>query len=237
MRVISIPGFTEPVSSLTHLVGAGVFVVLGGMLLNRGRGDALRMTSLAIYVLSCILLLTMSGVYHLLALEGTARAVLERLDHAAIFVFIAGTFTPVHVILFQGWGRWGMLVLIWSAALAGLTLKSVFFADLSEWLGLAFYLVMGWLGTFSCFVLWRTYGIGYILPLIWGGVAYTAGGLVDFWRWPVPVPGIIGSHELFHLAVLLGISLHWTFIWRIAQEPVLRPAPAGPVAPAAYQIS
>lgn len=237
MSIIAIPGFTEPVSSLTHLLGAGVFVILGGALLQRGRGDTLRMTSLTVYVLSCILLLAMSGVYHLLALEGTARAVLGRLDHAAIFVFIAGTFTPVHVILFRGWGRWGMLVLIWTAAITGVTLKSVFFADLSEWLGLAFYLVMGWLGVFSCLVLWRRYGIGYISLLIWGGVAYTAGGLADFLRWPVPVAGIIGSHEIFHLAVLLGISLHWTFVWRIARGEVPGPEASWPGTPAGYPAS
>ncbi len=220
-EIYPIPGFAEPFSSLSHLLGAGVFAILACFLLRRGRGHRLRVALLGVYVFCCVLLLTLSGVYHLLALGGAARAVLARLDHGAIFLLIAGSFTPAHGLLFSGWGRWGMLALIWAAAIAGITLKSIFFADMAEWLSLLFYLALGWLGVLSGIALGRRYGYRFIRPLVWGGVAYTVGAAVDFLRWPVLVPGVIGPHEAFHVAVLAGIGLHWRFVWEIASSPWL----------------
>lgn len=224
-EIYPIPGFAEPFSSLSHLLGAGAFAVLGSFLLHRGRGDRLRVALVGVYVFCCVLLLSLSGVYHLLAPDGAGRAVLARLDHGAIFVLIAGTFTPAHGLLFRGWGRWGMLALIWAAASAGLTLKIIFFADVAEWLSLLFYLGLGWLGLLSGVALWRRYGFQFIRPLLWGGVAYTVGAAVDFLRWPALVPGIFGPHEAFHVAVLAGVGLHWRFVWEIA-SPMCRSAPA-----------
>lgn len=214
----------EPVSSLTHLAGAAVFAVLAVALLRRGRGDALRMASLWVFAVSCVLLLSLSGVYHLLAPESPGREVLKRLDHAAIFVLIAGSFTPVHVILFRGLWRWGMLALVWGLALAGLTLKIVYFDTMPEWLGLAMYLALGWLGVFSAVALARRTGWRPMRLVLWGAIAYTAGALFEFLRWPVLAGGIVGPHEIFHLAVLAGIGCHWAFVLRIAAGGA--PAPA-----------
>lgn len=215
-HLLSIPGFSDPVSSLSHLAGAVVFGILGVFLIGRGRGDAWRLISLAVFAFSCVLLLSLSGVYHLLAPESAARRVLMRLDHAAIFVLIAGSFTPVHAILLRApWHRI-LLASIWAAAIAGLTLKSVYFSTMPEWLGLLLYLGLGWLGVISTVALARRFGLRFILPLVWGALAYTIGALADYWRWPEPIPGVVGPHEVFHLAVLAGISFHWAFIRRIA---------------------
>ena len=215
-HLLSIPGFSDPVSSLSHLAGAVIFAILSVSLIRRGRGNAWRVTSLSIFALSCVLLLSLSGTYHLLAPESAARAVLMRLDHAAIFVLIAGSFTPVHAILLHA--RWHRLLLacIWAAAIAGLTLKSVYFNLIPQWLGLTLYLGLGWLGAISTVVLARRFGLRFILPLVWGALAYTIGAVADYGRWPEPIPGIVGPHEIFHLAVLAGISFHWAFIRRIA---------------------
>src|SRR6185312_35200 len=78
------------------------------------------------------------------------------------------------------------------------------------------YLGLGWLGAISTVVLARRFGLRFILPLVWGALAYTLGAAADYWRWPEPMPGIVGPHEIFHLAVLAGISFHWAFIRRIA---------------------
>jgi channel protein (hemolysin III family) len=219
--MLSIPGFSDPVSSLSHLSAAVVFAVLSVPLMSRGRGEALRVVSLAVFAFSCVLLLSLSGAYHLLSPGTAAREVLMRLDHAAIFVLIAGSFTPVHAILLRDRWQWHLLAWIWVAAIAGLALKTVFFDTMPAWLGLLMYLGLGWLGLISTVAIALRSGVRFILPLVWGALAYTGGALVDFLDWPVLVAGVVGPHELFHLAVLAGISFHWAFIRGIADKVYL----------------
>jgi channel protein (hemolysin III family) len=214
--LLSIPGFSEPFSSLSHLAGAAVFAWLGVSLVRRGRGDGVRMASLVVFAFSCVLLLSLSGVYHLLSPSGVPRYVLHRLDHAAIFILIAGSFTPVHAILFGGAWRWGMLAIVWTMAITALTLKTVYFDSMPEWLGLLLYLGLGWFGLVSGVAMARRFGFRFILPVVWSALAYTFGALADFLHWPELVPGIFGAHELFHIAVLAGIAFHWKFILDLA---------------------
>ena len=175
---------------------------------------------MVVFAFSCVLLLSISGVYHLLSPGGSGRYVLHRLDHAAIFILIAGSFTPVHAILFRGPWRWGMLAGVWTMAITGLTLKTVYFTSIPEWFGLLLYLGLGWFGLISGIALTRRFGFRYVQLVLWSAFAYTFGALVDFLQWPVPLPRIIGSHELFHLAVLAGISLHWKFILSLASGEI-----------------
>jgi channel protein (hemolysin III family) len=121
--MLSIPGFSDPVSSLSHLAGAVTFAILGAFLIARGRGAG-SVISLAVFAFSCVLLLSLSGVYHLLSPGTAGRSVLLRLDHAAIFVLIAGSFTPVHVILLRDLWHWHLLAWIWLAATALLALPA-----------------------------------------------------------------------------------------------------------------
>jgi channel protein (hemolysin III family) len=221
-----LPGFFDPASSISHLLGAVVFALLTPALLRRGRGDPVRVAYLGIFAFSTVFLFSMSAVYHMLPVGGGGRPVMERLDHSAIFVLIAGTFTPAHGILFRGPWRWGPLLAIWTAAITGITLKAVFFAYLPEWLGLAFYLSLGWVGAFSALVLGRRYGLRFLAPLLWGAAAYTVGSVMEFLGWLDVIPGVIGPHELFHLLVLVGAGLHWYWVWGFA--PGLAPPRAVP---------
>lgn len=222
-----LPGFYDPVSAVSHLFGAAVFLVLGAMLLYRGRGDRLRLVFLSVYSVACVFLFAMSGVYHMLSGGGTARAVMARLDHAAIFIMIAASFTPLHGLLFRGWLRWAPLAFVWAAAATAITLKTIFFNNLAPWLGLSLYLTLGWLGVFSGALIARRRGFAYVTMLFWGGVAYSIGGVMDFLNGPVLVPGVVRAHEVFHVAVLIGALLHFVFIWRIVAEvTVSNPLPA-----------
>ena len=214
--MLAVAGMSDPVSSVSHLGGAVVFAFLAAALLRRGGGDRARMISLAVFAVSCVLLLGLSGVYHLLSPDTAGRAVLKRLDHAAIFVLIAGSFTPVHTILFRGVWRWGTLAAIWGAATAGVIVKTVYFEVMPEWLGLVMYLGLGWFGVISAAALARRHGWHTLQLVLWGALAYTVGALAEFLRWPVLLAGIVGPHEVFHLAVLAGISCHWAFILGIA---------------------
>lgn len=214
--IYSIPGFSDPFSTFTHLGGAGTFLVLGYWLFRGSVGGGGRL-ALGVFYFAVLFLLSMSGVYHLLS-PGAGRYVMQHLDHAAIFVLIAGTFTPVHAILFRGFARYGMLLLIWAAAITGISLKMVFFDAVSEWLGLALYLGLGWVGLISGTLLVRRYGWSCIHPLLWGALAYTVGAVLEFLRAPTLIPGVVAAHELFHVAVLVGIGYHWLFVYRLSRR-------------------
>jgi len=225
--LIAIPGIADPVSSLSHLVGAAVFALLAWPLLRRGLGarDAPgdgpgrgRLVALGVFAFSAILLLSMSGVFHLLG-HGRGRMALQRLDHASIFVLIAGTFTPVQTIFFRGAWRWAPLLLIWLVAALGVTLKSVYFVSVPEALGISLYVAMGWLAGLSAFVLGQRHGLRFVLPLVLGGAVYTLGAALEWADPPALLPGVIRAHELFHGTVLVGLGLHWWFVWRTADCP------------------
>lgn len=208
-------GFAEPLSSWLHLAGAAVALALGPSLVRTGATRGQRQ-ALGVFVFAVCFLLSMSGAYHLLDPESTARAVMRRLDHAAIWVLIAGTFTPVHVIRFRGVLRWGVLGVIWTFAVTGLVLKTVFFSVFPETLGLIFYLGLGWMGVIGAAKLASRHGWSAVAPLIYGGLAYSVGGAVSIIETPPLVPRVLGHHELFHLAVLAAIALHWRFIAGLA---------------------
>ncbi|MFT5058582.1 MAG: channel protein (hemolysin III family), partial [Planctomycetota bacterium] len=158
---------------MSHLLGALVFLIFGIKLLLRARGSKARVAYFAVYVFSGVFLLSMSGVYHMLA-DGTAgRNVLGRLDYAAIFVLIAGTHTPVQGLFFRGVGRWLPIFLMWAAVATGVTLFSVFYHDLPLGLGHSIFLGLGWLAGLSGFVVWRRVGTAELSLLIGGGVAYS----------------------------------------------------------------
>ena len=212
MNVYSIPGFTDPFNSISHLLGAFAFLIYGYKSIRLARDNQSWVIAVSLFVFSGVFLLSMSGVFHLLEHQSTARVVLQRLDHAGIFVLIAGTFTPVHVILFKGFSRWGILLFIWLLAIFGITFKTIFFNELAEWIGLMFYLGLGWIGILSAILTHRLHGFLIIRPLLFGALAYTIGASLEFLRWPTIVPGVIGPHELFHVAVLFGLAWHWQFI-------------------------
>jgi len=213
----AIPGFAEPVSSMTHLLAAGVALVLGLWQLRRFRGDPGLRIALAVFFLATVNMLAMSGVFHLLDPGGIPRAVLLLLDHAGIWLMIAGTCTPMYATLCRGRKRWTMLSLVWTLALTGLVLKTAFYSLLPEWLSLTFYLGLGW------FVGYSTWHL--ILPrpqtlrlFFAGGVAYSVGAVLDLLRMPVILEGVLGPHELFHLTILVAVSCHWTMNLQLVRE-------------------
>lgn len=221
--IIPIPGFSEPVSSMTHLFGTAPFAVAAVFYIVRAVSKPFwgpRLFWLSILFFSSMFMLSMSGVYHMLEPGGTARMVLQRLDHAAIFVMIAGTFTAIHGILFRGWWRWGMLAMIWAAVAVAIPLKMVFFDGFTAIFGLTLYLLLGWLGLISGLKLWYRYGYRFIRFLLWGAIAYTVGAIVEFLERPVLIEGVFHAHEFFHVAVLVGLGCHWLFVWKFADGTV-----------------
>ncbi|MDA7977816.1 MAG: hemolysin III family protein [Pirellulales bacterium] len=223
IEVEAIPGFREPVSSLSHLLAIPFFLVAGYFLIRKGRGSLGRTVSLAIMAASTVALLTVSTIYHIQDEQTTARYVFWQLDMAGIFVLIAGTVTPVHMILFRGFHRWVPIALIWLAAAVGITLRNLYAEELMT-ASDALFVLMGWGGSYSCIILWKRYGFPFVRPLLIGGLAYTLGVVCITWRnWPDLVPGVVDGHALWHFATLIGLAFHWKFVFQFAQG---RPAEA-----------
>jgi channel protein (hemolysin III family) len=216
MEVYAIPGFREPFNCFSHFLAAAVFGVLACRLIRRGWGHRGRVACLGVFALASVAMLSVSGVYHLLGDGGTPRAVMLLLDYAAIFVLIAATFTAGHGILFRGPARWGPLLGIWALAITGIALKTIFASHVPLWLGVALYLAMGWLGVFTTIALGRRYGFAFVKPVLWGAAAYTVGALLLWLRQPTLIPGVVGPHEVWHLAVIAGLGFHWKFVSQFA---------------------
>lgn len=164
----------------------------------------------------------MSGVFHMLPTGTPLRHAFKRLDHAAIFILIAGTFTPIHTIMFKGPWRWGMLAFIWTVAILGICLKSFYFDTLPETLGVCLYIAMGWVGLASMILLAKRYGVRFMLPMLFGGIAYTIGAVLDIANPPPLISAVIRAHEIFHVAVLAGLACHWRFVHMMAGHPGIR---------------
>jgi channel protein (hemolysin III family) len=216
-----LPGFHEPFNAISHLLATILFLVLGWALVRRGRGDRTRVVFLVIYAFGCVFLMSMSTVFHMMVRGGTAGRVMERLDHGAIFVLIAGTFTAVHGIVFRGWVRWIPLVIVWCVTAACITVKAVFFESLPEWVGLSFYLGLGWAVGLTAIPIFRRRGFRHLAPLIYGGVAYSVGAFLEYMGWMVLIPGVVHAHEIWHVAVLAGAILHWRFVWNVVGDDIV----------------
>ncbi len=136
--------FREPVNALTHL-GTALAAVPGlVVLLIAGWGAPGKVISLAIYGASLVSLFAASGVYHMAQVGPKALLALRKLDHSAIYLLIAGSYTPICYYFFEGFWRWGMLVIIWSLALVGVLVK-LFVIKAPRWVTAGVYLAMGWL--------------------------------------------------------------------------------------------
>jgi channel protein (hemolysin III family) len=212
MQTHSILGFEDPINSWTHLFGAlAVGVLLIRLFKKEGIGRRHPLPIL-IYGFSCIFLLSMSGVYHLLPRETTARYVLRILDHAGIFLLIAGTLIAVHEVIFSGLMKWGVIILASMIAALGITFGTIYFNELPTYVTHSVFLAFGWLGLVSIIGIWRLKKTISIKYLLYGGLAYTFGAIIDWVQYPVINSNYFGAHELFHIAVLIGVTFHWFFL-------------------------
>ena len=205
----------DPVNGLTHLAGLLLAVVGLGMLLataaSAGRVDQL--VAFGIFGLSLIALYTASMLYHLLPLSPEGVAKLRLLDHVAIFVLIAGTYTPFCLLALDGgWNR-GLLVVVWGLALCGVLLK-LLWRGAPRWLSVILYLGMGWVAVIAAPTLLQAVPAGGMAWVLAGGLVYSAGALVYGFKRPNPIPGSFGFHELWHLFVIAGSACHFWAVLR-----------------------
>ena len=221
-EVVTFLGLHDPISAWSHLIAAFAFLVSSFYLLYKGRGSKLRITSFVLYIFALVFLFSMSGTYHLLAYNTEARDVLQILDHAAIWILIAGTFIPIHTLMFRGPKRWAVLTLVWVITIPGVILTTVFFSTLPEYVSLTLYLGLGWIGILSAYFIVKDYGKEEVKYLFLGGIAYTIGAILEFLRWPSFYDGVINAHDFFHIFVIIGASFHWYLIYQRADWPIYK---------------
>jgi channel protein (hemolysin III family) len=209
----------EPVASFVHLGGAVVTCLLAKSLLRAGSGSRARQVSLGVFVGCLAMLLTVSGVYHVFSAGTVERTVLQRLDHAGIWIATAGCATTLWYFFLRH-TRVGavFLVGVWGVAGVGTFLKTVYFDVIPDRFGVLFFVAFGSLGIPVVLWLVGTRGLYYARWFFCCGVLLTLGALLEMIEAPTLVPGIVGYHELVHVFVMAGLFCHWTFVHGLALE-------------------
>jgi hemolysin III len=186
---------THGAGALASLIAGVVLIVLAGL-----SGDVWRIISVAVFSLALVLLYSASTIYHGTP-QGRTKDRLKILDHCAIFVLIAGTYTPFTLISLRGAWGWSLFGLVWGLALAGVILKLVF-ATRYRLLSTLLYIAMGWIVLVAIVPLVQAVSAAVLTWLVVGGVAYTAGTLFYHQR-RIPY-----AHAIWHLFVIAGSASH-----------------------------
>ncbi|MFF6993505.1 hemolysin III family protein [Streptomyces sp. NPDC008313] len=214
---LSLPHPVKP--KLRGWLHAGMFpaVVIAGLVLTALADSSRARVACGIYALTACLLFGVSALYHRGTWGPRADGVLRRLDHANIFLIIAGTYTPLTMLLLpDSKGRmllWG----VWAAAGAGIAFR-VFWVGAPRWLYTPCYIAMGWAAVFFLPDFMRAGGIAVLVLVIVGGLLYSAGGVIYGIKRPNPSPAWFGFHEVFHSLTLAAFVAHYVGISLVAYQ-------------------
>ena len=172
----------------------------------------------AVYVVTLLMLFGISALYHRVDWSASARLVMRRLDHATIFLFIAGSYTPICLLALGEAGE-RLLMGVWVGAALGVA-RAVFWPNAPKAVSAALYVLLGWLVLAQLPAIATSLGATAVALLAAGGVLYTIGALVYALRCPDPLPATFGYHEVFHALVVLACVLHYLVIAQVVAAPV-----------------
>ncbi len=215
----------DPGSSITHFIGMlmAVFSAMPLLIKAAQNPDSVHVVSLGIFILSMILLYGASATYHALDLSERANRILRKIDHMMIFVLIAGTYTPVCLIVLGGTVGYGLLALVWGIAIAGILVKA-FWITCPKWFSSALYIAMGWVCVLAFTQILNSLSREAFFWLLAGGIIYTVGGVIYALKLPIfnTKHKNFGSHAIFHLFVMAGSVCHFIMMYFfVAGMPVL----------------
>lgn len=168
----------------------------------------------AIFTLSSMVLFGMSALYHRFNWGPKAKATLRRIDHASIFVLIAGTYTPLALLALEQPGSIILLSSVWGGALVGI-LARIFWVGAPRWLYVPLYLLLGWAAIAYMGPLFQ-FSVPMAMLVIMGGLAYTVGAIVYGFKRPNFSPGHFGFHELFHALTVVAWACHFAAVMIVA---------------------
>ena len=209
----------EPVNALTHLLGA-VLSVIGMVALIAAaidRGSTRDVVAVSIFGASLVMMYGVSALYHASTLSERGLGHFQRIDHVMIYVLIAGTYTPICLVVLRGrLGIW-LLASVWSLAALGVFQK-IFWMHAPRWLSTALYLGMGWIAVLIARPLIAAASPGFFFWLLAGGIAYSLGAVVYGMKWPRGAAKVFGYHEVWHLFVMAGSFAHyWAILAYVAR--------------------
>lgn len=196
-----------------HAATFPVAIALGVLLIAFSNGAA-AITGAAIFMVTSLALFGVSALYHRIGWSPNVKAVFRRIDHANIFLLIAGTYTPLSLMLLPGDKATILLALVWTGALAGVLFR-VFWLSAPRWLYVVLYVVLGWSAMLFVTDLFRASWIAMTLVLI-GGVFYSIGAAVYGFKRPNPSPKWFGFHEVFHSLTVAAFLCQWTGVFLAA---------------------
>ena len=207
----------EPGSAITHFIAMMMAVFAATPLLIKAALSSdgkITLLALGIFCISMILLYGASATYHSLNISGKALRIFRKIDHMMIFVLIAGSYTPVCLIILGGKLGYTLLSVVWGIALFGMILKACW-VTCPKWFSSVIYIAMGWvcLGVFG--TLWNVLPHAAFGWLLAGGIIYTIGGVIYALKLPIfnGKHRFFGSHEIFHLFVMGGSICHFIFMY------------------------
>lgn len=205
--------FREPVSGLTHLFGVGISILGLIILINYTLklNNLAHISAFVVFGVSLILLYSASSVYHLTSASQKVIKVLRRIDHSMIYILIAGSYTPICLIALRGKLGLTILAIIWCLAIFGILVKNFWF-NAPRWLSTFFYIFMGWLVIVAIFPLAKVLTGIALTWLVVGGISYTIGGIIYGLQLPKMKNKYFGSHEIFHIFVLIGSFCHYWLV-------------------------
>jgi hemolysin III len=202
-------GWLHAYAALISLVTGATLIAVSAAL--RG-GSSAAATSL--YAATATLLFGTSALYHRIEWRPRAHALMKRLDHSMIFLFIAGTYTPIAAATLPPRTRLVVLTVVWAGALVGVALHSAWPAA-PRTLSVPCYLALGWVGAFVMPDLLHNGGVATLVLIAAGGLTYTIGGVIYGLKRPDPWPGTFGFHELFHACTLVAAVCQYVAIWLV----------------------
>ena len=206
----------EPGSAITHYIGMMLSLFAAAPLLLKAEMSRTpsAIMAMGIFILAMILLYAASTVYHALNVREGVLKVFRKLDHMMIFVLIAGTYTPVCMLVLDGATGMILLTVIWGIALVGILLKALWI-NCPKWFSSIIYIAMGWVCLLVFPLLLQRLTAGAFAWLLAGGILYTVGGVV----YALKLKGFngvhkyFGSHEIFHLFVMAGSFCHFIVMY------------------------
>ena len=207
----------DPGSAITHFIGMVAAMLAAAPLLVKAYRDDSRLTviSLAVFITSMILLYAASTLYHTLDISPKVNRALKKIDHMMIFILIAGTYTPVCMVVLGDKTGWMLLALVWSIAAAGILIKMCWITC-PKWFSSVLYIAMGWVCVLAFTRIVQALPTAAFGCLLAGGIIYTIGGVIYALKLPVfnSRHRHFGSHEIFHLFVMGGSLCHYIVMYR-----------------------